>query len=120
MAEKNKKVFDLRSFFGEGKDFTVNNKKYRVYPLTIAHAQEFLRSEIDINLPILNFATDERMNVIARWMGEVSVQLGGDVYKARFITYDDGAEMSFEQAIKDGWSVEDLKKFFKILVEISD
>lgn len=115
--EKEKK-YNLSRLLGDGETLNVNGVDYKVYPLTIAHTQAFLESNIRLDAPFINLAGDDKD--IARWFGEVEVKYGNDIYKARFLTYEDGSEVEWTDIVKDGWNVQDLKKYFKMLVALSD
>lgn len=116
MAEAKK--YNLSRLMGDGEEMIVNGVSYKVYPLTIAHTQEFLKSSIRLDAPFISLGGDD--SDVAKWFGEVEVQYGNDIYKSRFITRKDGSEVTWEEVIKNGWNVEDLKRYFKLLVALSD
>lgn len=115
---KEEKKYNLSRLMGDGEELNVNGKNYKVYPLTIAHTQAFLESNIRIDAPFINLTTAD--NEISKWFGEVEVKYGNDIYKSRFITYADGSEVEWSDIVRNGWNIDDLKKFFKLLVALSD
>lgn len=117
MSEK--KTYNLSQMFAEGEDFKVGQNEYIVYPLTIAHANEFVKTDISL-VAIQNFFDEKMQKNLAKWFGEVSVTCNNNVFKKRFIKYKDGADFSFESAMKDGWTVKDVQRFLKVLVALSD
>ena len=112
------KKYTLSRMLGDGKILKVNGIDYMVYPLTIAHTQEFLKSNINVQNPFINLATED--TEISRWFGNVEVKYGSDIYSARFITYADGADVEWKDLVQNGWDIKDLKRFFKMLVDLSD
>lgn len=114
-----KKTYNLDAMFAEGKDFKVGSYEYKVYPLSIAHATEFLKTNVSL-VGIQNFMDVNAEKELAKWFGEVKVTKNGNDFIRTFIRYKDGADFSYEQAMKDGWTVKDVQRYLRLLVDLSD
>jgi hypothetical protein len=99
---------DLSTMLGilGGNDFTANEKKYVVKPMSLKEVNEFMKDNLSLGTQLFDVANEEKRKKLDKWL------TGHCIDKI-------GEPMSIEKAMNDDWSIVDLKEFIKKLCDIS-
>lgn len=91
---------------GDGEPFIVKDKKYTILSMEIGDAIHFSEDKMSIGKPLFNLVDEESRKKT-------------DKYLLDYCIDDKGEAVSLEKAISEKWTLQDLRRFFEKLCELS-
>ncbi len=120
MSKETNSPTPLSVMIGGGENFEANGKAYKIMPMSLAHTAEFMNDNVPLGGYLFALNDENSKKTINKWLGEVSIELaGGTVITTKYCRDKDNELMSVDKIIADGWNVQDLKRYFRKLCDIS-
>ena len=99
------KAIPLSTMLGRGDFFLAQDKKYKIEVMKLRDIEEFLADRISVGPQLFNFTNAEARANLEKWI-------------PRVLTLD-GEPMTLANLMDAGWDLNDLKRMWKEVLEIS-
>jgi len=120
MSKETKSTTPLSTMLGSGETFEANGKSYTIMPMPLAHTTMFMSDNVPLSGYLFALNDENSRKIINKWLGEVSVELAdGTIITTKYCRNKDNELMSVDKVMADGWNIQDLKRYFRKLCDIS-
>lgn len=97
---------DLATMLGTGDYHIIQGKRYKIKPLKLRDHKEFLEDNLNLGSQFFTLLEEKEVAKLEKWMG-------------RYLFDENDEPMTLAKAEEADWDVTDLRKFVKLLIDIS-